>query len=190
MSQIFVSYMRFGPEDEDLSHHAEQLLSIWVRARQPSCSKTHAKCKMSRELKNVSIKKNYTGNKIPVVIYIADKKRVQRIQVSTENCKFISYSSFLLVPLRLPLHTQVLLLSHYFSCTLLQLLHGGNEMGFEHLWFGSAHNRLGEHWIETSMLLCAEDQVLNLKCKHRLENNNFSYPQASSSRKLRQFPSC
>lgn len=35
-----------------------------------------------------------------------------------------------------------------------------------------------------------EDQVLNLKYKHRLENDNFSYPQASSSRKLRQFPSC
>lgn len=28
------------------------------------------------------------------------------------------------------------------------------------------------------------------KYKPRLENNNFSYPQASSSRKLRQFPSC
>lgn len=56
-SQTFVSYMRFGPEDEDLSHHAEQLLSIWVPARQPSCSKTHATFKMSRELKIYPLKK-------------------------------------------------------------------------------------------------------------------------------------
>lgn len=33
--------MRFGPEDEDLSHHTEQFFSVRVRAGQPPCSKTH-----------------------------------------------------------------------------------------------------------------------------------------------------
>lgn len=28
--------MRFGPENKDLSNHSEQLLCIWIWARQPS----------------------------------------------------------------------------------------------------------------------------------------------------------
>ena len=87
-----------------------------------------------------------TIGRVPVVVHVSDEQRVESIQVPTEHGKLISDGAALTVQvLGFALHTQVLLLCYHFARPLLQLLHSGDEVGFEHLWFGSAHYGLGKH---------------------------------------------
>lgn len=81
----------------------------------------------------------------PVVVHIADQQRVQSIQVPAEHRKLIPDGPVFTVDLRLAFHSQLILLGHHLARSLLQLLHGGDEVRLEHLWFGPTNDGLGEH---------------------------------------------
>ena len=81
----------------------------------------------------------------PVVVHVADEQRVQGVQVPAEHGELVPDGAVLLVALRLALHAEVVLLSHHLARALLQLLHGGDEVGLEHLWLRPANDGLGEH---------------------------------------------